>query len=111
LYIQDVAPRDGLQNEADFIPTDQKIALINALRRSGLHKIEVTSFVSPKAIPALADAVQVLAGIQREPGVRYSALVPNLRGCERALVCEIDELNLVMSASEGHSLANLRRLP
>lgn len=111
LFIQDVAPRDGLQNEPDFIPTGQKIALVDALSRSGLHKIEVTSFVSPKAIPALADAEQVLAGIHREPGVLYSALVPNERGCERALACQLDELNLVMSASEGHSLANLRRLP
>lgn len=111
LYIQEVAVRDGFQIEPRFIPTDQKIALVNRLSRTGLAKIEVTSFVSPRAIPALADAEKVMAGIDRVPGVIYAALVPNARGCERALACSVDEINLVMSASESHGLANLRMTP
>ncbi|MDE2121991.1 MAG: hydroxymethylglutaryl-CoA lyase, partial [Betaproteobacteria bacterium] len=108
LFIHDVAPRDGLQIETVFVPTADKIALVDALSRSGLAKIEVTSFTSPKAIPALADAQDVMAGIQRLPGVEYAALVPNLKGAERALGCRVDELNVVMSASESHNRANLR---
>jgi len=108
LYINDVVTRDGFQNERSFIPTVEKISLINDLSRSGLAKIEVTSFTSPKAIPALADAETVMKGIDREPGVIYTALVPNIRGAERALSCNIDEINLVMSMSETHNLSNLR---
>lgn len=108
IFIQEVAPRDGFQNEPVFIPTDRKIGLINALSRTGLAKIEVTSFTSPKAIPPLADAEAVLAGIDRHPSVRYTALVPNERGGERALASRIDEFNLVMSVSETHNLTNLR---
>ncbi|HSF47946.1 MAG TPA: hydroxymethylglutaryl-CoA lyase [Burkholderiales bacterium] len=108
LYIQEVAPRDGFQIEPKFIPTEQKIALVNRLSRTGLAKIEVTSFVSPKAIPALADAETVMRQIDRVPGVEYAALVPNVRGCERALGCGVDEINLVMSASQSHNRANLR---
>ena len=108
LFIHDVAPRDGLQIETVFVPTADKIALVDALSRSGVAKIEVTSFTSPKAIPALADAQDVMAGIQRLPGVEYAALVPNLKGAERALGCRVDELNVVMSASESHNRANLR---
>ena len=111
LYIQDVAVRDGFQIEPKFIPTDQKIALINRMSRTGLAKIEVTSFVSPKAIPALADAEAVMRGIDRIDGVLYAALVPNVRGCERALDCSVDEINLVMSASDSHGRANLRMTP
>lgn len=107
-YIQEVATRDGFQNEPVFIPTAAKIALINQLSRLGLAKIEVTSFVSPKAIPALADAEAVMAGIDRVPGVCYTALVPNVRGAERAIASAVDELNLVMSVSETHNLTNLR---
>ena len=110
VYIQEVAPRDGFQNEAVFIPTERKVALIDALSRTGLAKIEVTSFVSPKAIPPLADAAEVMRAIERAPGVVYTALVPNLRGAERALECGLDEFNLVMSVSETHNLANLRML-
>jgi hydroxymethylglutaryl-CoA lyase len=84
------------------------VALVNALSRTGLAKIEVTSFTSPKAIPALRDAEAVMKQIDRVPGVSYVALVPNLRGAERALECRVDELNLVMSASETHNLSNLR---
>ena len=108
LHIQEVGPRDGLQIEARFIPTADKIALVDALSLCGLSKIEVTSFTSPKAIPALADADEVLRGIRREPGVVYTALVPNLKGAERAIAAGADELNLVMSASETHNLLNLR---
>jgi hydroxymethylglutaryl-CoA lyase len=107
-YIQEVATRDGFQNEPVFIPTAAKIALINQLSRVGLAKIEVTSFVSPKAIPALADAEAVMAGIDRVPGVCYTALVPNVRGAARAIASTVDELNLVMSVSETHNLVNLR---
>jgi hydroxymethylglutaryl-CoA lyase len=108
IYLQDVAVRDGFQIEPVFIPTERKIALIDSLSRTGLAKIEVTSFTSPKAIPALADAEEVMSGIQRVPGVIYTVLVPNMRGAERALGCRADELNLVMSVSETHNLTNLR---
>jgi hydroxymethylglutaryl-CoA lyase len=108
IYVQDVAVRDGFQNERDFIPTGQKIALINRLGRTGLAKIEVTSFTSPKAIPALADAEAVMKGLDRVAGVIYTVLVPNMRGAERAVSCAADEFNLVMSVSETHNLTNLR---
>ena len=108
VFVNDVAPRDGLQNERAFVPTPDKIALIDALSKTGLAKIEATSFVSPKAIPALADAAEVMQGITRVPGVVYTALIPNVRGAERALECEVDEFNLVMSVSETHNLTNLR---
>ncbi len=108
IYCNDVAPRDGFQNEKTFIPTEDKVGLIDALSMTGLAKIEATSYVSPKAIPALADAEAVMAQIRRVPGVIYTVLVPNLRGAERALDGKADEFNLVMSASETHNLANLR---
>ncbi len=108
IHMQEVGPRDGLQVETQFVPTEEKIALVNKLSESGLAKIEVTSFVSPSAIPQLRDAEIVLREIERKPGVVYSALVPNMRGAERAIDARADELNLVMSASESHNLANLR---
>lgn len=108
LYLQEVATRDGFQNEKTFIDTEQKIALIDVLSLCGYAKIEVTSFTSPKAIPALRDAEAVMAGIQRHHGVEYTVLVPNVRGAERALGCGIDEANLVMSVSEPHNRSNLR---
>jgi hydroxymethylglutaryl-CoA lyase len=108
LYLNEVATRDGFQNEAAFIDTDDKIALIDALSACGYAKIEVTSFTSPKAIPALRDAEAVMHGIKRAPGVVYTVLVPNVRGAERALSCNVDEVNLVMSVSESHNRANLR---
>src|SRR5690242_10206041 len=80
VYVNDVAVRDGFQIEKSFVPTATKVELINQLSRTGLHRIEVTSFVSPRAVPALADANDVLAGIDRVPGVVYVALVPNIRG-------------------------------
>lgn len=108
VHIHDVAMRDGLQIEPVFVPTERKIALINALGRTGVSKIEATSFTSPKAIPALRDAEDVMNGIDRVPGVKYAVLVPNLKGAERAMLCKADEINLVMSASQTHNLANLR---
>lgn len=108
LYFQEVATRDGFQNEATFIETADKIALIDELSDCGYAKIEVTSFTSPKAIPALRDAEAVMQGIHRNPAVEYTVLVPNVRGAERALACAIDEANLVMSVSESHNRANLR---
>jgi hydroxymethylglutaryl-CoA lyase len=106
--MQEVGTRDGLQVEAAFVPTEDKIALVDALSEAGMAKIEVTAFVSPQAIPALRDADRVLAEIRRRPGVVYTALVPNVRGAERAIHARADELNLVMSASESHNLSNLR---
>ena len=108
IYMQEVGTRDGLQAEACFVPTEEKIALVNSLSAAGLAKIEVTAFVSPQAIPALRDAEIVLREIERKPGVVYSALVPNVRGAERAIEARADELNLVMSATESHNLSNLR---
>ena len=108
IVMQEVGTRDGLQMEAAFVPTEDKIALVNTLSDAGLAKIEVTAFVSPQAIPALRDAEIVLREIRRRPGTVYSALVPNVRGAERALDARTDELNLVMSVSETHNLANLR---
>jgi hydroxymethylglutaryl-CoA lyase len=106
----EVGLRDGLQVEAAFVPTEDKIALCNALSRAGMAKIEVSAFVSPQAIPALRDAEVVLREIERVDGVAYTALVPNVRGAERAIDARVDEMNLVMSASESHNLANLRMM-
>lgn len=108
IHMQEVGTRDGLQMEQAFVPTQDKIALVNALSDAGLAKIEVTAFVSPTAIPALRDAEIVMREIARRPGVVYAALVPNVRGAERAIEALTDELNLVMSASETHNIANLR---
>ncbi len=108
IYFNEVATRDGFQIEPVFIPTDTKVALVDALGECGYAKIEVTSFTSPKAIPMLRDADEVMGRIRRVPGVEYTVLVPNLRGAERALEARADELNLVMSTSETHNLANLR---
>jgi hydroxymethylglutaryl-CoA lyase len=111
LYINDVGVRDGFQIEKQFVPTATKIELVNQLSRTGLHKIEVTSFVSPRAVPALADAQDVLAGIERVPGVVYVALVPNVRGAQNAAATarKPDEVNAVISASETHNRANINR--
>ena len=108
IHMQEVGTRDGLQAEAVFVETEAKIGLVNALSAAGLAKIEVTAFVSPQAIPALRDAEIVMREITRAPGVVYTALVPNVRGAERAIEAGTDELNLVMSSSETHNLANLR---
>lgn len=108
IYFNEVATRDGFQIEPEFVPTDTKVSLIDALSDCGYAKIEVTSFTSPKAIPMLRDAEEVMGRIRRVPGVEYTVLVPNVRGAERALESRADELNLVMSVSETHNLANLR---
>ncbi|UOK72453.1 hydroxymethylglutaryl-CoA lyase [Ancylobacter polymorphus] len=111
VFLQEVVTRDGLQIEPRFLPTEDKVALIDALSQTGVAKIEVTSFVSPKAVPNLADAAEVARAITRRPDVTYVALVPNLRGAEAALEAEMDELNLVLSVSETHNLANMRMTP
>lgn len=107
--IKEVGPRDGLQNEKVFVPTEDKIAWINQLSGTGLKSIEITSFVNPKWIPALADAAEVAAGIERMPGICYSALVPNRQGLERALEADVDEAAVFMSASETHNLRNINK--
>jgi hydroxymethylglutaryl-CoA lyase len=108
IYFNDVVTRDGFQIEPNFIPTADKVRLIDEMSQCGFAKIEVTSFTSPKAIPMLRDAEEVMGKITRVPGVEYTVLVPNLRGAERALESRADEFNLVMSTSETHNLANLR---
>lgn len=107
--IREVGPRDGLQNEPGFVPTAIKLEWIDRLAESGLTYIEVTSFVSPKWIPPLADAEEVAAGLRRREGVTYAALVPNMRGLERALRGNIDEAAVFMSASETHNRRNINK--
>jgi len=106
--IREVGPRDGLQNEAP-VPTAAKVELLDALSGTGVGRIEAVSFVHPKAIPQMADADEVWAAARRAPGVRYSALVPNTRGAERALAAGFTELAVVVSASDAHNRANLNR--
>jgi hydroxymethylglutaryl-CoA lyase len=108
IYFNEVVTRDGFQIECEFVATDAKVRLVDALSQCGYAKIEVTSFTSPKAIPMLRDAEEVMGRIRRVAGVEYTVLVPNLRGAERAMESRADELNLVMSTSETHNLANLR---
>ncbi|PWE33948.1 hydroxymethylglutaryl-CoA lyase [Maritimibacter sp. 55A14] len=105
--IFEVGPRDGLQNEARMIPAAEKIALVDALSACGFRRIEVASFVSPKWVPQMADGAEVLAGIDRAPGVRYAALTPNMKGYERARAARADEVAIFGSASEGFSRANI----
>lgn len=109
VVLKEVGPRDGLQNEVGFVSTQDKITLVNRLGDAGFKYIEVTSFVHPKWIPQLADAEQVLAGIDRKPGVQYSALVPNEQGLERALRSNVDAVNVFMSASESHNRKNINK--
>lgn len=105
----EVGPRDGLQNEKEIIDTSLKIELIERLVSTGIRRIEATSFVNPKWIPQLADAVDVLNGIQRKDGVVYSALVPNLKGLERAQQTGIKEIAVFMSSSESHNKSNINK--
>lgn len=105
--IFEVGPRDGLQNEKHIIPTADKIRLIDALSGCGFKKIEAASFVSPRWVPQMADAAEVMAGIKRRPGVRYTALTPNLQGYERAKAAGADEVAIFASASEGFSRHNI----
>ncbi len=105
--IFEMGPRDGLQNEKRLIPTDDKVRLVDRLSDCGLTKIEVTSFVSPKWVPQMADAADVMAGIRRARDVTYSALTPNMRGLEGAIEAKSDEVAVFASASEGFSQANI----
>ncbi len=107
--ICEVGPRDGLQNERVNVPTAGKIRLIEALAEAGIRVMEATSFVSPKWIPNLADAEDALAGVRRREGVTYGALVPNLKGLERALAAKVDEVVIFMSASESHNQKNINK--
>ncbi|WP_035812856.1 hydroxymethylglutaryl-CoA lyase [Jiangella gansuensis] len=106
--VREVGPRDGLQNE-DPISTAGKVELIDALTRTGVRRIEAVSFVHPKAIPQMADADDVWSRVRRDPRVRYSALVPNLRGAQRALAAGFTELEVVVSASDTHNRKNINR--
>jgi hydroxymethylglutaryl-CoA lyase len=103
----DVGPRDGLQNEKQPVPAAVKVALVHRLQAAGLKEIEVTSFVSPKWVPQMADNAEVMAGIQRQPGVRYSVLTPNLQGFEAALKTKPDEIVVFGAASEAFSQKNI----
>ncbi|OLC30878.1 MAG: hydroxymethylglutaryl-CoA lyase [Candidatus Rokubacteria bacterium 13_1_40CM_4_69_5] len=105
--ICEVGPRDGFQIEPEFIPTEQKIEVVNLLSEAGLPRIEVTSFVHPKVVPQLRDAEEVMTKVRRRPGTRYSALVPNDKGAVRAVDAGVDEVHTVVSASESHNLANV----
>ncbi len=108
ISLREVGPRDGLQNE-DPVPTEAKIELVDALSRTGVRRIEAVSFVHPRAIPQMADADQVWGSIARDPSIRYSALVPNLRGAVRALDNGCLEIETVVSASDTHNRANVNR--
>jgi hydroxymethylglutaryl-CoA lyase len=103
----DVGPRDGLQNESQPIPAATKIELVGRLQDAGLREIEVTSYVSPKWVPQMADAAEVMAGIERRPDVRYSVLTPNLKGLEAALAGRPDEIVVFGAASEAFSRRNI----
>ena len=103
----DVGPRDGLQNEKEPVPAEIKVGLVHRLQDAGLKNIEVTSFVSPKWVPQMADAAEVMAGIQRKPGVRYSVLTPNMKGFESALASKPDEIVVFGAASEAFSQRNI----
>jgi hydroxymethylglutaryl-CoA lyase len=107
--IVEVGPRDGLQNEPGTVATEVKTAFIDRLARTGLPVVEATSFVSPRWVPQLADAAEVLAGIEPVDGVRYPVLVPNERGLDRALACGVDEVAVFAAASEAFSRRNLGR--
>ena len=107
VHLIDVGPRDGLQNEKSPVPAEVKIGLVHRLQEAGLQEIEVTSFVSPKWVPQMADNVEVMAGIERKAGVRYSVLTPNLQGYEAAVKTRPDEIVVFGSASEAFSQKNI----
>ena len=107
ITIVEVGPRDGFQMEQVFIPTEKKVEIINAISRTGVRIIETTSFVNPRVIPQMADAAEVMKGIDRAPGVHYTALIPNLKGAERALESEVDGLRLVVCVSESYNQKNV----
>ena len=103
----EMGPRDGLQNEAKTISTKDKVQLVDMLTEAGFSKIETASFVSPKWVPQMADGAEVLAGVSRRKGVRYTALTPNMKGYDRARAANVDEIAIFGSASEGFSKSNL----
>src|SRR5215470_15846791 len=105
--ICEVGTRDGFQIEPEFIPTEAKIEVVDALSEAGVPRMEVTSFVHPKVVPQLRDAETVMAKIRRRPGTRYAALVPNDKGAVRAVDAGVDAIHTVVSASESHNLANV----
>ena len=107
--IVEVGPRDGLQNEAALVSTADKIAFVDRLSAAGHSTIEVSAFVSPKRVPQMADAAEVFAGIERRPGVRYTALVPNLAGLDRALAARVSEVAIFAAASETFSRRNINQ--
>ena len=110
----EVCPRDGFQNVHDIIPFEGKVAIIKKLAEAGFKRLEVVSFVSPKAIPQMADAKEVVAAVRdtlKAHGVRTVALVPNAQGVETAVECGINELTYVISVSRSHNIANVRRTP
>ncbi|MBU0544798.1 MAG: hydroxymethylglutaryl-CoA lyase [Proteobacteria bacterium] len=107
--LREVSPRDGFQSLRDFIPTEKKLEIIDALINSGIKELEATSFVSPKAIPQLRDASDLMSKMPKLPSVIYAALVPNLRGAENAIQSGVDQLVVVISATEAHNQANVRR--
>ena len=107
--VVEVGPRDGLQNERVFVPTADKIAFVDRLSAANLPVIEVTAFVSPKWVPQMADAAEVFAGITRRPGIRYTALVPNVAGLERAVEAGVREIAVFASATETFSRKNINQ--
>lgn len=107
--VYEVGPRDGLQNESRMVPTEDKIAFVDALARTGLSRIEITSFVSPRWIPQLADGREVATSVQRPEGVRMSALVPNRRGLDNAIAAGMKEVAVFLSASETHNKRNVNK--
>lgn len=109
ITVVEVGPRDGFQMEREFIPTAQKIEIVNSLVRTGLRDIEVTSFVSPEAIPQMRDAAEVVAGVDRVPGLRLAALIPNPTGARHAVAAGVDEMVVFVSASESHNRSNVNR--
>ncbi|HEY0887521.1 MAG TPA: hydroxymethylglutaryl-CoA lyase [Ramlibacter sp.] len=109
VLVTEVGTRDGFQSESRFIPTEAKADLINRLTAAGVRSVEATSFVSPRAVPQMADAAEVMARIERRPGVRLTALVPNARGAERAAAAKVDMMASFVSASETHCQANLNK--
>ena len=107
--VVEVGPRDGLQNEAAIVPTPLKIAFVDALTAAGHQAIEVSAFVSPKWVPQMGDAAEVFAGIAQKPGVRYSALVPNRAGLDRALAAGVREIAIFAASSETFSRRNINQ--
>ena len=106
--LREVAPRDGFQSLKGFLPTEQKLRIIEAVVKAGVKDVEATSFVSPRAIPQLRDAADLLAQVPRQ-GVTHAAMVPNLRGAQNAIAAKADPLVVVISATEAHNQENVRR--